>query len=72
MVLQGMPPTIYSQLQTTLLFQSLQMMYDFKHEIACTEFYVDRDTMAFVGIFTTEQVDLAVTKYNAVATSVKS
>jgi hypothetical protein len=42
-------------------------MYQFKHEIVCTEFYIDRDTRAFVGFFTREQVVLAVTKYNAVA-----
>jgi hypothetical protein len=44
------------------------MMYEFKHEIACTEFYVDRDAMTFVGFFTTEQIHLAVTKYRAVPT----
>jgi hypothetical protein len=62
-----MPPTINSKVQTTLLFPSLQLMYQFKHEIVCTEFYIDRDTRAFVGFFTREQVVLAVTKYNAVA-----
>jgi hypothetical protein len=43
-------------------------MYEFKHEIACAEFYIDRDTMAFVGFFTKEQIDLAVTTYKAVTT----
>jgi hypothetical protein len=66
-----MIPFITSQPQTTLLFPSLQSMYDFKHKIACTEFYVVRDAITFVGFFTPEQVDLAVTKYNAVATCVK-
>jgi hypothetical protein len=46
-------------------------MYQFKHEIVCTEFYIDRDTRAFVGFFTREQVVLAVTKYNAVAMPVE-
>jgi hypothetical protein len=66
----GMPTTITSQFQTKLLFHSLQMMYEFKHEIACNEFYVERDVITFVGFFTKEQVDLAVIKYNAVATPV--
>lgn len=66
-----MRPTIISLDQTTLLFPSLQLMYAFKHEIACSEFYVERDIITFVGFFTQDQVDLAVTKYNAVATSLK-
>ena len=61
-----MPPTINSKLQTTLLFPSLQTMYAFKHTIACAEFYVDRDAITFVGVFTAEQIDLALTEYNAV------
>ena len=63
-----MPPTTNAQLQTTLSFQSLESMYAFKHQIACAEFYVDRDRVAFVGFFTREQIDFAVTTYNAAAT----
>jgi hypothetical protein len=66
-----MIPNSDTQIQTMLLFKSLQLMYDFKHEITCTEFYVDRDAMSFVGFFTTAQLHLAVTKYNAEATSLK-
>jgi hypothetical protein len=66
-----MVPNNDVQMETMLLFQSLQLMYNFKHEITCSEFYVDRDAMSFVGFFTTEQVHLAVTKYNAEATSLK-
>jgi hypothetical protein len=66
-----MPLTIDPHLQTMLLFPSLQLMYAFKHEIVCMDFYIDRDTRAFVGFFTREQVVLAATKYNAVATLVK-
>ena len=47
------------------------MMYAFKHVIACAEFYIDRDRVAFVGFFTREQIDLAVTSYKAVATLAK-
>jgi hypothetical protein len=66
-----MLPDINAQRPTILLFQSLQMMYSFKHEIACTEFYIERDAMAFVGFFTKEQVELAVTTYNAAATPIE-
>ncbi|HYO22358.1 MAG TPA: hypothetical protein VER36_08115 [Flavisolibacter sp.] len=60
-----MPPISPLPYQTTLVFQSLELMYAFKHDIACAEFYVERDMIAFVGFFTQEQVDLAITKYNA-------
>jgi hypothetical protein len=62
-----MRPPVDSPIQTMLLFDSIQLMYEFKHKISCTEFYIDRDAMSFVGVFTTEQVDLAVAEYNAVA-----
>ncbi|MFL5742143.1 MAG: hypothetical protein ACJ75B_18110 [Flavisolibacter sp.] len=67
-----MPPTSNSQVQTRLLFQTLQSMYAFKHEIACSEFYVERDVISFVGLFTQDQIDLAVIKYNAVASRLKA
>jgi hypothetical protein len=63
----SMPVVIDPQVQTMLVFESLEKMYDFKHEIACQEFYIERDAKAFVGFFTPEQVLLAITKYNAVS-----
>jgi hypothetical protein len=67
-----MTPKITLQIQTKLLFKSIESMYAFKHQIACSEFYVERDVASFVGFFTQDQVDLAVTKYNAVATPLSS
>jgi hypothetical protein len=62
-----MPVVIDPQMQTMLLFESIETMYCFKHEIACREFYIDRDAKAFVGFFTHDQVLLAINKYKAVS-----
>jgi hypothetical protein len=50
---------------TILVFTSLADLSAFKHGCACDDFYVDRDLLSLVGNFTEEQVELAVSKYQA-------
>lgn len=58
-------PTIIPKKQLSLLFKSGEVMTAFKRECACPDFYIDRDAIAIVGFFTNEQVQRAITKYEA-------
>jgi hypothetical protein len=48
-----------------LVFRSLADISKFKHECVCNDFYVDRDLLTMVGKFSKEQIQMAVSKYNA-------
>lgn len=58
-------PTIVPKKQLRLLFKSGEVMTAFKRECTCPDFYIDRDAIAIVGFFTNEQVQMALTKYEA-------
>ena len=62
-----MPSRIIEANKVMLLFKSMEEMSQFKHECICCDFYIDRDEMALVGSFTPNQVQIALTKYRAVA-----
>lgn len=59
-----MPPD-FPQKQVILKFTNLKEISAFKHECACPDFYIDRDSLTLVGSFTPEQVEIAVQKYAA-------
>ena len=60
-----MNPAFSESNKIILRFQALADISLFKHECACTDFYIDRDALTLVGTFSTAQLRLATTKYAA-------
>ena len=46
-----------------LSFKSINDISKFKHECACNDFYIDRDSLTLVGTFTQEQLQIATARY---------
>ena len=49
-----------------ILFKSIAELSKFKRDSGCRDFYVDRDLLSIVGIFTEFNLNLAINKYNAI------
>jgi hypothetical protein len=51
--------------KATLIFSSIIDLSQFKNECSCDDFYVERDNLLMVGMFTEEQLQVANYTYGA-------
>lgn len=51
--------------EVMIVFSSLEAISKFKHECACNDFYVDRDSLTLVGFFKPEHIRLAADEFGA-------
>jgi hypothetical protein len=55
-----------------ILFKSIEQLAKFKIESGCKDFYIDRDILSIVGIFSESNLQLATGKFNAMISMVKN